>query len=104
MKLTKQLISREQALAVSPDYVAFVEGDFDKFDAVNTAFEGLKRNQAVITYVDGQFVLVKVTSINSNDFRAIDGPIVRVSNGEYSWRVDGDRYAFPLPKSVARKR
>lgn len=99
MKLTKNLITREQALAISADYVAYVEGDFDKWDAVNTAFEKLKRNQSVITYVDGQFVRAKVTSINHNDFRAVDGPIVRVSNGEYSWRVDGDRYAFPLPKT-----
>lgn len=107
MKLTQGLITREQAVAISPDYVAFVEGDFDKFDAVNTAFEGLKRNQAVITYVDGQFVRAKVSSINHNDFRAIDGPIVRVGNGEYSWRVDGDRYAFPdstAPATTKRRK
>lgn len=95
MKLTKGIISRAEALAVSKDYVAFVEGDFDKFETVNSAFESLRRGQRVITYVDGQFVRAKVSSINHNDFRAIDGPVVRVSNGECSWRVDGDHYAYP---------
>ncbi len=26
----------------------------------------------------------------------VDGPVVRVSNGEISWRVDGNHYAWPL--------
>lgn len=95
--LTKNLISRKDAMAISPDYVAFVEGDFDKFDVVYAAFEKLKRGQAVITYdsIGKVFVRAKITSINHNDFRAVDGPIVRVSNGEFSWRVDGSGYAWP---------
>ena len=101
MKLTKGLISRDEALKVSQDYVAFVEGNFDAFDKVDAAFTGLKQKQAVITYVDGQFVRANVTSINSNTYQAIDGPVVRVSNGEYSWRVDGSGYAFPVGVKVA---
>jgi len=96
MKLMNGIISRDEALKVSPDYVAFVEGNFDAFDKVDAAFTGLKKKQAVITYIDGQFVRANVTSINNNTFRAVDGPVVRVSNGEYSWRVDGDRYAYPV--------
>lgn len=95
MKLTKNIITRDEALAISPDYVAFVEGDFDKWNAVNAKFETLKRGQTAITYHDGQFVKVKVSSINSNSYQAIDGPVVRVGNDEYTWRVDGDRYAYP---------
>ena len=95
MKLTKGVISRAQAMKVSPDYVAFAEGDFDKFEAVSKQFSALKRGQKVITYVDGKYVTAKVSSINHSDFRAIDGPVVRVSNGEYSWRVDGNGYACP---------
>lgn len=97
MKLTKGVISRAEALKVSPDYVAFVEGNFDVYNKIIPFFEGLRKNQAVITYVHGQFVRAKITSINGNTYQAVDGPVVRVSNGEYSWRVDGSHYAYPLP-------
>lgn len=94
MNLTKNIISREEALKISPDYLPFVEGDFSKWKIIDEKFEKLKRGQAVLTYSDKQFVLAKVSSIN-NTFQAIDGPVVRVSNGEYSWRCDGDHYAWP---------
>lgn len=96
MKLTKNIISRETALLIDPEYVAFIEGNHDKWGVVNAKFEKLKRRQPVITYHDGQYVAATITSINYNDFRAIDGPVVRLTNGEYSWRVDGDRYAVPV--------
>jgi len=94
--ITKGIISRDEALKISQDYVAFVEGDFDAWDKVYAVFGKLKRNQPVLTFTNGSFVKAKISSINHNDMRAIDGPIVRVSNGEFSWRVDGDRYAVPL--------
>jgi hypothetical protein len=104
MKLTKNVISRDEALKISPDYVKAVEGDFDALaNKVLPVFEKLKRGQPVLTYSDGQFVKAKVSSMNSNDPRAEDGPIVRVSNDEYSWRVDGDRYAWPLNEVPAKK-
>lgn len=96
MKLTKGIISREEALKISPDYVIYAEGDWRKYDAVEEEFAKLKRGQAVLAYNDGEFVLAKVSSINHNDIRAIDGPVVRVSNGEYSWRVDGNGMVFPV--------
>lgn len=96
MKLKKNIISRTEALKVSKDYVAFAEGDHKKLDKVMTAFENLKLGQTVLTCSDGQFVMAKVSSINHDDFRAVDGPVVRVSNGEYTWRVDGNEYAFPV--------
>jgi len=34
----------------------------------------------------------------SADYRAIDGPLVRLGNGEYTWRVDGSNLAFPIKK------
>jgi hypothetical protein len=95
MKLTKGVITREQAIAISPDYVKFAEGDFESWSKVNERFATLKRGQKAVTYVDGQFMEVKVTSINHNDVRALDGPVVRVGNEEYSWRVDGCGYAWP---------
>jgi hypothetical protein len=95
VKLTKSVISREEAVKAAPDYVAFVEGDFDKFDKVSKAFGRLRKGQSVITFTHGQFVIAKVSSISHDDIRAVDGPVVRVTNGEYSWRVDGNGYAYP---------
>ena len=39
------------------------------------------------------FVKGKISSVNSDDFRAVDGPVVRFGTSEATWRVDGDRYA-----------
>jgi len=97
--LTQGVISREDALKISPDYVRYAEGDFDLYEKIYAKFSKLKKGQRVLTFSDRKFVLAKVTSINSNDFRAVDGPVVRVSNGEYSWRVDGDGYAYPVNKA-----
>jgi len=98
MKLTKGIITRAEALKISADYVAWVEGDHNKFDVVEIAFNKMKRGQKAITFEDGYFVEVKVTSVNHNDYRAIDGPLVRLGNGEYTWRVDGSNLAFPIKK------
>jgi len=96
MKFTQGVIGRKEALKISKDYVAFAEGDHDSLDKVLESFDKLKKGQRVLAYSNGQFVLAKVSSINHNDFRAVDGPIVRVSNGEFSWRVDGNEYAYPI--------
>lgn len=96
MKLTKNAISRTTALLISPAYVAFIEGNHDKWEAVNADFEKLKRNQHVITFHDGQYYACTITSIKHDDMRAVDGPVVRLTNGEFSWRVDGDRYCAPV--------
>jgi hypothetical protein len=96
MKLSKDIVGRAEALKISKDYVAFVEGDHDKFEVIIGPFEKLRRGQAVLTYSDGQFVMAKVSSIDHKSFAAIDGPVVRVSNSECSWRVDGNRYACPV--------
>ena len=94
MQLTKGIITRDEALKISADYVAWVEGDYSK--SLFDIFNGIKRGQKAITLIDGQFIEVKITSVNHNDIRAIDGPIIRVGNGEYTWRVDGDKWAFPI--------
>ena len=99
-KLTKGVISRAEAVKLAPDYVKVSEqatgwGNI-LFDKIMPVFEKLKRGQEALTFIDGVYVPVKVSSINSKTWQAIDGPVVRVSNGEMTWRVDGDRYAFPL--------
>ncbi len=96
MKLKNGLISREKALSISSDYVNFVEGNFDFFEVVDSAFVKLKKGQSAITYHNGNFFEVKVTNVDNKSYQAVDGPVIRVSNGEYSWRVDGNRYAYPI--------
>lgn len=98
MNITKNIVSRADALKISPDYVAFVEGDFDKFNVVDEKFSKLKRGAEVITYLHSEkvFVRAKVSKVDHNSYQAIDGPVIRVSNGEYSWRVDGSGFAWPL--------
>ena len=96
-KLTKGIISRKEAEKLAPEYVRFAaDRNWDDLSTVLSAFEKLRRGQECITYLDGQFMKVKVSTISHNDIRALDGPVVRVSNGEYSWRVDGNGYAFPI--------
>ena len=110
MQLTKNIITREEALKLAPDYVAFVEQhalsdailnpfmwDYDKLDGHGYATHGVKVGQDALTYFDGQFVRVKITSTKQPGHDA-DGPVVRVGNGEYTWRVDGAKYAFIIPK------
>jgi len=99
IRLTKGVVSHEEAKRIAPDYYhAVVNHDGDAlFANVVPKFDQLKRGQKVLTYtLEGQFVVCRVTSINHNDYRAIDGPVVRVSNGEYSWRVDGAKYGYPI--------
>ena len=102
MKLTKGVISREEALKIDPKYVEYAEGNFDHFQYVWNQTKKLKKNQKVLTYQKDYendtviFVLAKISLLNHNDFRAVDGPLIRVSNGEYSWRVDGSGYAVPI--------
>ena len=97
---TKNVVSREDAMKMAPDYVAFAEGNSvfcdSEFDKVEEKFLKLRVGQKVITRHDDEYVIVKVSSVNRNDPRAIDGPIVRVSDGEFSWRVDGCDYAYPV--------
>jgi hypothetical protein len=80
---------------MAPDYVSYADGNFDKFGAIWKAFQGLKVGQKVLTKSEDVFVIAKVSSIRPLPYDA-DGPCVRVSNGEYSWRVDGCDYAYPI--------
>ncbi len=89
-------ITRDEALKISKDYVAYAEGDFSKFDKIIKAFDALKRGKPAITYRNGKFHKVTVSSIDHKSIRAVDGPVVRVRDEKYSWRVDGSGYAYPI--------
>ena len=111
MKLTKNLIDRDEALAIDPSYVAFVEGDHTKTNHVLDAQLTLKKGQKVLTFHTerytkgfkkvGTFVLAVVSKVSPPAHADADGPVVRVTNGEYSWRVDGCDYAVPATGSRA---
>jgi len=96
MVLTQNFITDDEAKKLAPDYVKYAKGDFSFFDKIFAAFNKLKKGQNVVTFCGGVFVKAKISSIKHDDVRAIDGPVVRVSSGEWSWRVDGDGYAFPI--------
>ena len=101
MKITKGVIGRREATRISPEYVRFAaDGDMGALGAVLRAFAGLRRGQRVLTRRDGEFVMAEVTSVDHLDHRAVDGPVVRVGDGERTWRVDGCGYAFPAPKGA----
>jgi uncharacterized protein (DUF2249 family) len=92
-----EIVSLEDAKKLAPKYVKFIQ-ERKNFDLVMDTFDALKKGQAVLTCHDGVFVRAKVTSVKHDDFRAVDGPVVRVATKEWSWRVDGSDYAWPLPK------
>ncbi len=69
----------------------------EKTDKHGYPTSGIKVGQSAITFTHGQFVRVKISSVKQAHHES-DGPVVRVSNGEYSWRVDGDKYAYVLQK------
>lgn len=101
MNVSEHAITREEATAISPDYVAFVEncqpgseGYMEAWGRVFEKFNALKRGQDVITYHDGQFIKAKVSSVQVNPDG--DGPKIRVSTDKFTWRVDGVAYAYPV--------
>jgi hypothetical protein len=96
MQLTKQLLSRAAATKLVPAYVKWIETRKDPWElAVLDAFDTLRVGRQAVTWVEGVYVLVRVTS-RRHRWLNEDGPVVRVGNGEYTWRVDGDRYAYPV--------
>ena len=97
MNLTKNIITRSEAVKIAPDYVKAMEGNSEALcEKVFPVFDKIKRGQKALTCLNRVYVMVKVTKVDLNDIRAVDGPVVRVSNGEYSWRVDGNDWAWPV--------
>ena len=96
-KFTKGVVTHHEAYKLAPVYVKFIEEkDYAALHAqILPAFGKLRVGQAVLTFAEGVYVKAKVTSIRQPNWDA-DGPVVRVGNGEYTWRVDGNRYAYPL--------
>ena len=97
MQLTKNVITRDEAEKLAPDYVKAHEcQDFNLLLKFYEANQTLKRGQKVLVKHDTQYVICKVSSVNWNTPAAIDGPVIRVSNGEFTWRIDGVSNAAPI--------
>jgi hypothetical protein len=99
----KCVISRSEALKLAPDLVRLTECDDNLFDKVNDAQNSVKRGQkCVVAFknwkqpIKSVYALVKVTSVNSDCFQAIDGPVIRVTDGKMSWRTDGSDFIAPV--------
>lgn len=117
MKLTKNLITREEAIALCPEYVAWVENmedptplglaldgtnaRWDIFEKITARMDKARKGDQGITYYDGQYVRVTVSSVKRDCIQAVDGPVVRVGNGEATWRCDGDKYVWLEPAGTA---
>jgi hypothetical protein len=102
MKLTKHLLSRAEALKLAPAYVKWIETRKEEWCLqVLGAFEDLRVGQRAVTWDNGTYVLVRVTSRRCCWMNE-DGPVVRVGNGEYTWRVDGSGCAYPVT-TVAKR-
>ena len=97
-------ITRNEALTLVPDLVKYVESkyDMDLWEKINAIETKAKKGQKVIVAIKNYeaktvtYVHAKVSSVNHNDFRAIDGPIIRVKAGNISWRVDGCNNFLPV--------
>ena len=98
MTLSKNIISRDEAFTLAPKYVNWIENKDRNllFDEIVPAFEKMKKGQSCITFCDEVYLKVKVSKVDNKSYQAVDGPVIRVGNDEYTWRVDGDKYAFPI--------
>lgn len=100
----KCIITREEAERIVPDLVMFTEnrGDHDLFDKIDEAQNKVKRGQQVVIAFKNYkeptksvYAYVQVTSVK-NDWRNEDGPVIRITDGKYSWRTDGCNWIAPI--------
>jgi uncharacterized protein YcbK (DUF882 family) len=102
----KYTLTRDAAFALVPDLVRLAESkpmDMDLWEKVNAIEVASRKGQAVIVaikdYADPAkncYVRAKISSVNHTDFRAVDGPVIRVKAGNLSWRVDGSDHFLPV--------
>lgn len=97
-----QKISKAKVREIAPDYIlAFDYGNKESsgaFFRVWDKFNALKRGQLVITKDINEkgYIVAKVTSVKFDNWVEPEQPILRVSDGECSWRVDGNGFAYPI--------
>lgn len=69
------IVDRNEALKLAPDYVAFVEGDFNLFGKIEAKFEQLKKGQLCLTYRDKEFIKCKIIVSFSQRSKSYGWPI-----------------------------
>lgn len=96
-------ITRNEAWKLAPILVAYTEGTSNDFDAVNDAMNKSRKGQSVVlaqkNYKNpfkSKYFIVKVSSVKHDCLEAEDGPVIRVTDGIYSWRTDGCDFIFPV--------
>lgn len=98
-----QKIPKKVVKEIAPDYItAFDYTNKDNYNAFNRVwdiFNNLKKGQLVITKGRGNkgYIVAKVSSVKFDSWVEPEQPHLRVTDGEYSWRVDGDAFAYPIP-------
>ena len=92
-----QILTEVQATEISPAYVQSTKHDWKALYTILDAFNNVKKGGFVLTLAPDRkhFVVAKVSSKNYTPY-AEDGPVVRVSDGKQSWRVDGNTYCVPI--------
>ena len=97
-----QKIPKEKVCKIAPDYITAFDyknkNSSEAFFRVWDKFNALKRGQLVITKAKNNrgYIIAKVTSVKFDNWIEPEQPVLRVTDGEYSWRVDGDAFAYPL--------
>lgn len=90
-------ITRDEAFKLSPKYVEFIENPSSGFmDIVDGCYK-LKKGQKCLTYSrpENRWIIGKISSV-CYDWRSEDGPVMRFTDGKYSWRIDGSECAVAV--------
>lgn len=108
------ILSRDQAFAISPDLVMFteLEGGISNpqwsrlYEKIDGGMQKFKKGHRVLvahqppvnhkTFGGKQYRICKVSLVDTNSYQAEDGPVIRVSDGTESWRIDGAEYAVKV--------
>ena len=98
------ILSRDEAFKLAPELVRHTEGEHDLFDEVNDMMNGMKKKQkalcAVTDYtgnnIPTHYKVVQVTKVDNDCIQAEDGPVIRVSDGKSTFRIDGCYWVVPI--------
>lgn len=101
-----QKISKAEVKKLAPDYItAFDYSHPDTslaFFRMWDKFNVLKRGQLVITKArkGSGYIVAKVESVKYDNYTEPEEPNLRVSDGQFSWRCNGNHYAYPIEKTA----
>ncbi len=92
-----EVISRNKALLLAPDLVAHEEGHRPGLtEKLMEGMEKLKRGQKVVVAINNEYHICKVSSVKNGDWRNEDGAVIRVRDGDETYRIDGCYWAVAI--------